>query len=358
MICFPLDNQTYTARAMGAYLGTRTRGVYSAENNLKVTANGDFSLTVSPGLCWFSAGTFWGACGLMDTSTLLKVAPADGELSRVDTVCAQLDKNRNLADVVVRQGAYSLNPTAPSPRRDTEYDELVLATVRVPAGATGIVAANLTDTRLDERLCGLMRDGVTAIPSAQLQTEYRQILAALQSELKSVEDESAFVLKRDYAADYPTFLQKSKYDSDYPKFLQKSKYDADYPTFMLKSQHETDDATATMAGGALTITSRMARTGTSYDVRFILPGGYTARNTAVIDGAAVTIASPRTLQAIALDAAAGAACRLSRNGNLAYIQADPLQVDNASPLFRRIHFSTTATWPADAADGDLLAVYT
>ena len=34
--------------------------------------------------------------------------------------------------------------------------------------ATSITAGNITDTRLNESLCGIMRDGVTAIPTAQL----------------------------------------------------------------------------------------------------------------------------------------------------------------------------------------------
>ncbi len=267
MNCFPLDNREYTARMMGAFLGTRTRGVFCAEDNLRVTANGDYTLSVSPGLCWLSADKFWGVCGLVDTATILNVLPADGELNRVDAVCVRLDKNRNLAEVAVRQGAYGLNPAAPTPRRDTEYDELVLATVQVPAGATGISAANLRDTRLDEDLCGVMRDGVTGIPTGQLQAEYRRMLDDLKTELQGVEDGSAFMLRRDYEADYPTFL--------------------------LKDQHETDEATAEMSGGALRIASLAARAGTSYDVRFVLPSGYTARNTAVIDGTKLISALPK-----------------------------------------------------------------
>ena len=47
---FPLDNTEYTAAAMGAYLGTRTRGVFSADSNLSVSSNANMTVTVSPGL--------------------------------------------------------------------------------------------------------------------------------------------------------------------------------------------------------------------------------------------------------------------------------------------------------------------
>ena len=47
------------------------------------------------------------------------------------------------------------------------YD-LCLAEVSRPAGQTSVSTADLTDTRTDEALCGLMRDGVTGIPMDEL----------------------------------------------------------------------------------------------------------------------------------------------------------------------------------------------
>lgn len=52
MLCFPLDNVEYEARALGAWLATRTRGVFSAENNLAVAPGGQLSVLVSRGLAW------------------------------------------------------------------------------------------------------------------------------------------------------------------------------------------------------------------------------------------------------------------------------------------------------------------
>ena len=47
------------------------------------------------------------------------------------------------------------------------YD-LCLCQISRPAGQTALTTANLTDTRADEALCGLMRDGVTGIPMEAL----------------------------------------------------------------------------------------------------------------------------------------------------------------------------------------------
>ena len=63
--------------------------------------------------------------------------------------------------------------------------ELGLCTISVPAGSTAVTAADITDTRADETVCGVMRDGVTGIPTAQLQTQAKAMLDSLQAEVDS-----------------------------------------------------------------------------------------------------------------------------------------------------------------------------
>lgn len=55
----------------------------------------------------------------------------------------------------------------------------------MPAGSTAVTAADITDTRADETVCGVMRDGVTGIPTAQLQTQAKAMLDSLQAEVDS-----------------------------------------------------------------------------------------------------------------------------------------------------------------------------
>ena len=57
---------------------------------------------------------------------------------------------------------------APAISRTEMVYDLCLAEVSRPAGQTALTTANLTDTRTDEALCGLMRDGVTGIPMDEL----------------------------------------------------------------------------------------------------------------------------------------------------------------------------------------------
>ena len=53
----------------------------------------------------------------------------------------------------------------------------------VPAGSSVVTAADITDTRADEAVCGVMRDSVTGIPTAQLQAQALAIMTQLSTEL-------------------------------------------------------------------------------------------------------------------------------------------------------------------------------
>lgn len=186
MICFPLDNTEYEANALGAWCGTRTRGVFAADGHYAVTANDDMTVTVSPGLAWLKAGQFWGVNAFESNSSVLTVETADGSLSRIDAVCVRLDKNQNRAEIVIKKGSYSPQPpTITPPARNLDYDEIYVATIAVSAGATAIGQINITDQRLNEDYCGIMRDGVTGIPTQQLQAQWASWLSAFTAEAQS-----------------------------------------------------------------------------------------------------------------------------------------------------------------------------
>ena len=168
LIIYPLDNMEYSAAEVGSYACTRTRGVYSAERNLEVTAAGGMQVQVADGIAWLQASKYWGVSVVVTEPVTLRLNVSDGGKSRVDAVCLRLNKTENKPELVVRTGAASGSPVIPEIRHDSSYDEIYLASVMVKAGAIGITSADITDLRLDERYCGLMRDGVTRIPTQAL----------------------------------------------------------------------------------------------------------------------------------------------------------------------------------------------
>jgi len=177
MKCFPLDNTEYEADALGAWSGTRTRGVFSSDNHYAVTANGNMTVTLSPGIAWLKPDAFWGAVAFDVNANTMQIDTADGALTRWAAICIRLDKNLNRAHPVIKYGPYGTNPalsTLPLPARDIDADEIYPAAVRIRAGTTEILTSDIVDLRINETYCGIMRDGVTSIPTQALENQWRE----------------------------------------------------------------------------------------------------------------------------------------------------------------------------------------
>ena len=91
------------------------------------------------------------------------------------------------------------------------YD-LCLAEIRRPAGSTEITTADITDTRTDEAVCGLMRDGVTGIPTETLLAQYTAILTAMQQSGNAQLQQLAESIK---AVDSGSFYTKEQADAKF-----------------------------------------------------------------------------------------------------------------------------------------------
>lgn len=163
-MAFPLDDVDYTAEAIGAFAGTRTRGVFAAEDCFRVMAAGGFKLRMTGGLAWLKKDKYWGVSVLEKEDTPLTIDVGSGGLPRYAAVSLLLDKTANKTRIEVRYGDASSTPQKPKPRRDAYYDEIIVATVLQRAGAVEITSSDITDERTNEALCGLMGDGVTRIP--------------------------------------------------------------------------------------------------------------------------------------------------------------------------------------------------
>ena len=184
MLSFPLDNVQYEATALGAWLGTRNRGVFSAGNNFGVSAAGGMQISVSPGLAWLEKGDLEGIVCIEEDTKNFSIAAADAQLSRLDIVCMQLNKGTNQATIIVKEGTPEANPVIVPPVRNSEYDEIYLASVLVPAGATELVAENITDMRLNKSYCGLVRDGVTMVPIEMLSDQIQELIIQIRMALE------------------------------------------------------------------------------------------------------------------------------------------------------------------------------
>lgn len=168
VIGYPLDDREYLAEDAAAFHCTRTDGVFSSDTDYIVTAPGGMRVTVSTGVAWLKAYEFGGMVAANREAETLDVEVADATFRRIDRVVIRFDKLLLSSYLAVKTGTPATNPVAPALTRDATAYELGICDITVNAGVLEITGGVLNDTRLNESLCGLMRDDVTRIPTQSL----------------------------------------------------------------------------------------------------------------------------------------------------------------------------------------------
>ena len=182
IITYPENGITYDADDASGYLSTRLSGVYSAEEDFSVTAQGGLSVQVSAGQAWVRPARFKGRSIIMEQPTTVALTAADPVRSRIDRIVLRYDAAAKKTSLQVLDGTPdSAAPAAPAITRTELIYDLCLAEIKRPAGSTSVTAADIYDTRADETVCGVMRDGVHGIPAATLIQMLRQKIAEMDS---------------------------------------------------------------------------------------------------------------------------------------------------------------------------------
>ena len=181
IITYPENGITYDADDASGYLATRLSGVYSAEEDFAVTAQGGLSVQVSAGQAWVHPARFKGRSIIMEQPTTVVLTEADPVRSRIDRIVLRYDAAAKKTRLQVLDGTPdSAAPAAPAISRTELVYDLCLAEIRRPAGSTAVTAADITDTRADETVCGVMRDGVTGIPTGTLVQQWKAVIESMR----------------------------------------------------------------------------------------------------------------------------------------------------------------------------------
>jgi hypothetical protein len=198
IVTYPLNGIKYDYANVAQYNCTRQSGVYSADEDFKITISGDRQLTISPGVAWMRISRFVGLSVTSTEDTLLDLAIADSTRPRIDRIVLRYDAVARSTSFVILQGTAASSPTAPAITQTELIYDLCLADIYRPGGSTTVTASNITSTVLDESLCGVMRDGVTALPTAQL---LEQASARVDEELANVGLTHAYMEAKQQAAE-------------------------------------------------------------------------------------------------------------------------------------------------------------
>jgi hypothetical protein len=151
-------DRVYDAADFAAYFGRLvSNGIFYANtNSLKVSAGSGMTVSVSAGAAWINGYSY------ENTSPHeLILATADGVYPRIDRVVVRLSIIDREIVLAVLTGTPSASPTAPPLTRTSDVYELCLAEIEIPQGA--VTVGEITDTRLDTELCGLVGSLVSAV---------------------------------------------------------------------------------------------------------------------------------------------------------------------------------------------------
>ena len=185
IVLYPANGYDFDAADVAAYLAGLTSGVFSGDEDFPVTAAGGLKVTVGAGRGWVHPSRFTGYSITKREADTLTMPLADPSLPRIDCIVMRYDAGARAASLQVLQGTASSTPTAPAISRTELIYDLCLAEITRPAGSTNITTGQITDTRLDEALCGIVRDGVTGIPTEELLAAAKERINALEEKATS-----------------------------------------------------------------------------------------------------------------------------------------------------------------------------
>ena len=185
IVTYPLDGYRYDAADAAGYFSTRQSGVYSAAEDFTVTGDGSTSVTVSAGRAWMHPDRWTGYSIICRENQTVELPAADGTRTRIDRIVLRYDAAARKTSLIVLEGTpSSSSPVASAITRTALVYDLCLAEIRRTAGSTAVTSADITDTRTDEDVCGIMRDGVTGIPTETLLAQWQAAQAQQDAEAR------------------------------------------------------------------------------------------------------------------------------------------------------------------------------
>lgn len=139
-----------------------TNGVFAnPSSNFQVVAHSGMTVRVKPGACFIQ-----GTTGIEESNTDLKLDKAEELTNRTDLIVLRVDftQNRRLS-VEVKKGTTEL-------RRDADVWELQLAKIDVKALTQQIRQSDITDTRLNSDVCGVVTGTVHQVDTTEIFNQY------------------------------------------------------------------------------------------------------------------------------------------------------------------------------------------
>ena len=163
-------DRVYKAEDFALYFGTFIgNGVFpKPSTGLQVLENDNMSVKVSKGYGWINGYMYYNT-----GNHVIKIDPADGVLNRIDRIVLRLDFSARDIHLDILKGEPATKATAKELTRNEDIYELGLADVAVNKGIIKIIQANITDTRLNTELCGIVHGIIDQVDTTSIFNQFQ-----------------------------------------------------------------------------------------------------------------------------------------------------------------------------------------
>lgn len=180
-----IPDRSGNAETFAAYLQNFfTNGVILKESTaLQVYASQGMQVQIKPGVGFINGRIF-----ISDATETVTLETAAATLGRIDRIILRLDLINRLIDFAVLKGSPGSDPEPPALTRNFEIYELCLAEVYIGSAASEVAQSNISDTRANSEVCGIV---AAAIKQIDTSTFYAQFQAQFNEWFETVQDQAA-----------------------------------------------------------------------------------------------------------------------------------------------------------------------
>ncbi|WP_242950747.1 hypothetical protein [Clostridium botulinum] len=104
---------------------------------------------------------------------IIQLDVADGVLSRIDRIALRLDYLDRKIKPILKKGNYASSPIAPSLQRDADAYEIAIGDIYVKNGVIKINQSDITDTRLNKELCGIVHAIIQQVDTTEIFRQFQ-----------------------------------------------------------------------------------------------------------------------------------------------------------------------------------------
>lgn len=165
-----------------------TNGVLGSDtNSLMVSAAGDMNISIAAGTAYINGHWY-----RKSSAQVLSLGDSDTVYGRKDAVVIRCDLEKRMVYPYVIEGVPEEEPAQPLPVRNEKCYDLVLAYIDVAANCVEVTAADITDKRGFDDVCGFVTSAIDHIDTSAL---FRQYEAQWELLKAACSNDSAAVIK-------------------------------------------------------------------------------------------------------------------------------------------------------------------